>query len=85
MNREKGHETGGVQEFVVRRYQKRELARLYRPNTPKDRTAVELLRRDIQRCKGLTEALQQTGCYNVNGNDFTKAQVAVIVDYLGEP
>jgi len=71
--------------FEVRRYHKRELARLYRPDAPNDRTAVELLRRDILRCRGLSEALRQAGYYNPNTNDYSKAQVAVIVEYLGEP
>ena len=46
-------------EFEIRRYKKKELARLYRPDTPTDAAAVELLRRDINRCWELKEALEK--------------------------
>ena len=72
-------------EFEIRRYKKKELARLYRPNTPKDKSAVELLRRDINYCWELKEALEKLPSYNVNADDFPKEQVKLIVDFLGEP
>ena len=72
-------------EFEIRRYKKKELARLYRPDTPTDAAAVELLRRDINRCCELKEALEKLPSYNVNASDFPKEQVKLIVDFLGEP
>ena len=72
-------------EFEIRRYKKKELARLYRPDTPTDAAAVELLRRDINRCWELKEALEKLPSYNVNASDFPKEQVKLIVDFLGEP
>jgi len=72
-------------EFEIRRYKKKELARLYRPDTPTDAEAVELLRRDINRCWELKEALEKLPSYNVNASDFPKEQVKLIVDFLGEP
>ena len=72
-------------EFEIRRYKKKELARLYRPDTPTDAAAVELLRRDINRCWELKEALEKLPSYNVNASDFPKDQVKLIVDFLGEP
>ena len=72
-------------EFEIRRYKKKELARLYRPDTPTDAAAVELLRRDINRCWKLKEALEKLPSYNVNASDFPKEQVKLIVDFLGEP
>ena len=72
-------------EFEIRRYKKKELARLYRPDTPTDAAAVELLRCDINRCWELKEALEKLPSYNVNASDFPKEQVKLIVDFLGEP
>ena len=71
--------------FEVRSYSKQELARLYWPRTPKKESAVDLLRRDIRRCRELEERLSGMPNYNVNDKHFQRAQVAVIVDYLGEP
>lgn len=71
--------------FEIRSYSKLELARLYWPKTPKDGSAVDLLRRDIRRCRDLMGELRKFPNYNVHDKHFPSAQVAVIVDYLGEP
>ena len=72
-------------DFEIRRYKKKELARLYRPDTPTDAAAVDLLRRDINRCRELKEALERMPSYNIHAGEFSKAQVRLIVDFLGEP
>lgn len=72
-------------EFEIKRYKKKELARLYRPDTPTDAAAVELLRRDINRCWELKEELEKLPSYNIHASDFPKEQVKLIIDFLGEP
>ena len=72
-------------EFEIRRYKKKELARLYRPETPTDAAAVEQLRHDINRCRELKEALEDLPSYNVHAWEFPKEQVKLITYYLGEP
>jgi hypothetical protein len=74
-----------MSEFVKRKYTKLELARLYWPDTPTDASAVEMLRRDIHRCRPLCEELRKLPAYNVNDKHFSKVQVELIVYYLGEP
>lgn len=71
--------------FEIRSYTKLELARLYRADTPKDESAVELFRRDVRRCRDLMGELRKLPSYNVNAKHYPAAQVAVIVDFLGEP
>ena len=71
--------------FEIRSYTKLELARMYWPDTPKDESAVELFRRDVRRCRDLMGELKRFPIYNVNDRHFPAAQVAVIVEYLGEP
>jgi hypothetical protein len=72
-------------EFEIKRYKKKDLARLYRPDTPTDAAAVELLRRDIHRCWELKEELEKLPSYNIHASDFPKEQVKLIIDFLGEP
>ena len=74
-----------MSEFEIKRYKKKDLARLYRPDTPTDAAAVELLRRDINYCRELKEKLEALPSYNVHAGEFSKQQVALIAYYLGEP
>lgn len=71
--------------FRIKSYTKLDLARLYWPDTPLDSSACSLFRRDIRRCKGLQERLEQFPNYNLYDKHYPAAQVAVIIEYLGEP
>lgn len=62
---------------------KQELALQYFPQSAPD-TAVRHLMRWIARCPPLTEALAQTG-YRNRSRFFTRRQVLLIHDFLGEP
>ena len=69
----------------IKSYRKRELARMYWPESPNDRMAVERLRRDIRRCKGLTEALRLLPGHKSRTDRFTALEVKTIVEFYGEP
>ena len=69
----------------VKTYTKRQLARMYWPETPTDRSAVERLRCDIRRCKALTSALRQLPGYQPSANHYSALEVKLIIEYLGEP
>ena len=64
-----------------REYSKRELARLYSPNTKKIKSALKKLREDIDNCPELVEALSYTR-WNRNRNSYTVRQVRLIAKYL---
>lgn len=66
-----------INENLVKRYTKSELASLY--NRP-----VNTLMRWINKDYELTEALRQTG-YNRFQKEFKKEQVRIIFKHLGEP
>ncbi len=72
-----------MNDFIVRSYTKKELALMYFPES-NPRTAVNHLMTWIRRCAPLWKELQATGYY-VNSKAFTPKEVALIVDYLGEP
>ena len=67
-----------------RRYSKRELARLYWPETKNIKSALKNLRQDIKGCPGLVAALQRTR-WNVNRHSYSAEQVRQILKYLCEP
>lgn len=71
--------------FTVRCYGKSELAELYFPALSK-KMAIKKLKRWIDRCTPLTEALQE-GRYAGEPvrRDFTPKEVKLIVSHLGEP
>ena len=69
----------------IREYTKLELARLYRPNTPTDDSAVELFRRDVRKCKGLMDELRKLPNFDINAKRFPAAQVEIILEYMCEP
>jgi hypothetical protein len=70
--------------FRIRPYSKRELARLYFPDTANDESAVANLRNLIRRVNGLGEELKEAG-YKPYDKIFTPKQVGILVHYLGEP
>ena len=67
-----------------RRYSKRELARLYWPETKNIKSALKNLRQDIKGCPELVAALQRTR-WNVNRHRYSAEQVRLILKYLCEP
>ena len=67
-----------------RRYSKRELARLYWPETKNIKSALKNLRQDIKGCPELVAALQRTH-WNVNRHSYSAEQVRLILKYLCEP
>ena len=69
---------------VERRYSKRELARLYWPETKNIKSALKNLRQDIKGCPELVAALQRTR-WNVNRHSYSAEQVRLILKYLCEP
>ena len=64
---------------AVRSYTKGELAMLYSPRA-KYESAIRMLNRYLHRCRGLMDELMSLGYRR-----FTRPQVQVIFDYLGEP
>lgn len=69
--------------FKIRTYEKAELAHLYNPNMPLV-SAMRKLRSWIHRNKQLSAALIEAG-ENKRDHSYPPRQVALIVDYLGEP
>lgn len=71
------------EKFKVKSYGKSELATLYMPEvTPK--SALESLRKWIDKFPGLAEALAATGL-QINDKRYTPAQVRLIVSAIGRP
>ena len=67
----------------VRSYTKSELALLYSPGV-KYESAIRMFNRYLHRCRGLLDELMALG-YRPDDRRFTRPQVQVIFDYLGEP
>ena len=67
-----------------RRYSKRELTRLYWPQTANIKSALKNLRRDIQRCSELVKELEKT-YWNPHSHSYSAQQVRLILKYLCEP
>ena len=70
-------------EQSIHSYTKSELAQLYFPGVPRS-SALRRLNRYINNAHGLLPALLATG-YRVNDRHFTRRQVQLIFEYLGEP
>ena len=68
---------------AVRSYTKGELAMLYSPRA-KSESAIRMLNRYLHRCYGLLDELYRLG-YRASNRRFTRQQVAVVFNYLGEP
>lgn len=70
--------------FEIRTYGKSELAMLYFPNALTPNGALSNLNFWIRRNTKLTKALQQCGM-PPRSKSFSPKEVALIIDYLGEP
>ena len=68
---------------LIRSYTKSELATMYFP-IGSTSNALRRLNRYIHHAHGLMPALLATG-YRVNDRHFTRRQVQLIFEYLGEP
>ncbi|MBQ3239219.1 MAG: DUF4248 domain-containing protein [Bacteroidaceae bacterium] len=69
--------------IIVRSYTKGELARLYSPGA-KYESAIRMFNRYLHRCHGLLERLIAMG-YRPDDRRFTRPQVQLIFEQLGEP
>lgn len=69
--------------FIIRCYDKRELAQLYFP-TLAENSAVDKLRRWIRKCRPLMEEIQATD-FRPKMKMFTGREVRLIARHLGEP
>ena len=69
--------------FRLRTYKKNELALMYFPDVSKD-AASRNFRRWIRPCPDMQKELRTIG-YDKNRQYLLKAEVEVIVKYLGEP
>ena len=67
-----------------RRYSKRELARLYWPETKEIKSAMKNLREDIERCPKLVEELNRIH-WNINKHSYSAEEVRLILKYLCQP
>ena len=70
--------------FRIRPYSKRELARLYFPETVHADSAVANLRNQIRRIPDLVRELAEAN-YRTHEKVFKPKQVGILVRYLGEP
>lgn len=59
------------------------LAMMYSPHVCR-KSALRLLNQYIHRAKGLLSALEETG-YSHSARHFTKRQLELVLEYLGEP
>ena len=73
-----------VKPFEIRSYGKSELALLYFPNAQTANGALSNLRFWIRQCRDLQEALRACGMAR-QAKSYTPKEVALIVEYLGEP
>ncbi|MCQ2094858.1 MAG: DUF4248 domain-containing protein [Bacteroidaceae bacterium] len=72
-----------MENFNIRSYSKKELALLYFPDSSPE-IAVKHLMNWVKRCSTLVDELKSRH-YVATNKSFTSHQVALIVDYLGEP
>lgn len=70
--------------FKICPYTKRELAKLYFPNTKNMDSAVANLRNLFKQNGDLLNLLHKSG-YHSHNKSFTPRQVRIIVEFLGEP
>ena len=69
--------------FKIRDYPFGDLAQMYYPDHNYD-SALRLFRREMHDTRGMWQAMQDVG-YKENTKVLTRAQVRVIVNYLGDP
>ena len=73
-----------IKPFEIRSYGKSELAMLYFPHAQTTSGALSNLRFWIRKCRDLDNALRACGMAQ-QAKSFTPKEVALIVEYLGEP
>lgn len=76
-------ESNDTQKFIIRSYSKQELAMLYFPLVS-PHVAVNRMTGWFRRCRPLSEALTAIH-YNKRAKFFTPREVALIIDFIGEP
>ena len=72
-----------MKQFLIKSYPFGELAQMYYPDHGYQ-SALRLFRREMHDTRGMWQAMQDVG-YKENTKVLTRAQVRVIVDYLGDP
>ena len=72
-----------MKKFRIKSFAFGSLAQVYYPDR-NDRSAIRLFREELVKTRGLKEALEQVG-YKPYCKVFTRGQVKVIVQFLGEP
>lgn len=72
-----------MNKFTIQVYGFGELAELYYPDRDYN-SALRLFRKELRETRGLWPALQAVG-YREKQKVLTRAQVRVIVQYLGDP
>ena len=70
--------------FRIRPYSKRELAKLYFPDTINEESAIANLRNLMKHNPDLLAELKET-YYKTHNRTFTPRQIGIIVQYIGEP
>ncbi|MDD2954462.1 MAG: DUF4248 domain-containing protein [Parabacteroides sp.] len=70
--------------FRIRPYSKRELAKLYFPDTVNEESAIANLRNLIKHNPDLLAELKGAH-YKTHNKIFTPKQIGIIAQYLGEP
>ena len=73
-----------IKPFEIRSYGKSELAMLYFPHAQTANGALSNLNFWIRKCRDLHEALKACGMAR-QAKSYTPKEVALIVEYLGEP
>ena len=76
--------TPQTQAFAIRPYTKKELALCYFPQAKHPHTAVNHLMAWVRRNPDLVNGLHKLG-YRKSAKFFTPKEIALIIDYLGEP
>ena len=72
-----------MKQFLIKSYPFGQLAQMYYPDHNYD-SALRLFRREMHETRGMWDAMQAVG-YKENTKVLTRAQVKVIVKFLGEP
>ena len=70
--------------FRIRPYSKRELAKLYFPDTNNEESAIANLRNLMKHNPDLNKK-KKGAYYKTYNKTFTPRQIGIIVQYLGEP
>ena len=72
-----------MKQFEIKSYLFGDLAQMYYPDHGYD-SALRLFRREMHDTRGMWQAMQDVG-YKENTKVLTRAQVRVIVKFLGDP